>query len=76
MTQIILQNSIDYTQMNVLMGLFNSWNVNAIITDEKKSEDKTFSQLFSKTRGMWQDYDIDGDKLRNEAWGINEKEAI
>ena len=76
MTQIILQNSIDYTQMNVLMGLFNSWNVNAIITDEKKSENKTFSQLFSKTRGMWQDYDIDGDKLRNEAWGINEKTAI
>jgi len=76
MTQILLQNNIDYTQMNVLMGLFNSWNVNAIITDEKKSENKTFSQLFAKTRGMWQDYDIDGDKLRNEAWGINEKEAI
>jgi len=28
MTQIILQNSIDNMQMNVLMGLFNSWNVN------------------------------------------------
>jgi len=76
MTQILLQNSIDSMQMNVLMGLFNSWNVNVVITDEKKSENKTFSQLFSKSRGMWQDYDIDGDKLRNEAWGINEKTAI
>ena len=76
MIQILLQNSIDNMQMNVLMGLFNSWNVNVLITDEKKSENKTFSQLFSKTRGMWQDYDIDGDKLRNEAWGINEKTAI
>jgi len=76
MTQIVLQNGIDYTQMNVLMGLFNSWNVDVIITDDKKSENKTFSQLFSKTRGMWQDYDIDGDKLRNDAWGINEKTGI
>jgi hypothetical protein len=63
-------------QMNVLMGLFSSWNVNAEITDENKSEKKSFTQLFSKTRGMWKDYDIDGDKLRNEAWGINEKPAI
>ena len=76
MTQILLQNGIDNVQMNVLMGLFNSWNVNAVVTDEKKSDNKTFSQLFSKTRGMWQDYDIDGNKLRDEAWGINEKAAI
>jgi len=76
MTQILLHNSIDNMQMNVLMGLFNSWNVDAVIKDEKKSEKKSFSQLFSKTRGMWKDYDIDGDKLRNEAWGINEKPAI
>ncbi|MCL2074771.1 MAG: hypothetical protein FWH18_12685 [Marinilabiliaceae bacterium] len=76
MTQILLKNSIDNMQINVLMGLFSSWNVNALITDEKKSENKTFSQLFSKNRGMWQDYDIDGDKLRNEAWGINEKKAV
>ena len=73
MTQITLKNSINNMQMRVLMGLFDSWNVNVEITDEKMPENKSFSQLFSKTRGMWQDYDIDGDKLRNEAWGINEK---
>ena len=76
MTQILLKNSIDNMQMSVLMGLFDSWNVNVEIKDEKKSENKSFSQLFSKTRGMWQDYDIDGTKLRNEAWGIDEKTAI
>ena len=48
MTQILLQNNIDNLQMNVLMGLFNLWNVNVVITDEKKSENKTFSQLFFK----------------------------
>jgi len=76
MTQIIFKNSVDNIQMNVLMGLFDSWNVNVEITDDKKSENKSFSQLFSKTRGMWQDYDIDGNKLRNEAWGINEKNVV
>jgi len=75
MTQILLKNSVNNMQMSVLMGLFDSWNMNVEITHEKKSENKSFSQLFSKTRGMWQDYDIDGDKLRNEAWGINEKTA-
>ena len=76
MTQIILKNSIDNMQMNVSVGLFNSWNVDVEITHEKISENKNFSQLFSKTRGMWQDYDIDAKKLRNEAWGINEETDI
>jgi len=76
MTQILLQNGIDNMQMNVLMGLFNSWNVDVVVTEEKKQENRSFSQLFSKTRGMWQDYDIDGEKLRKEAWGINEKTTV
>ena len=69
MTQIILRNSIDNTQMNVLMGLFNSWNVNVIINEGKKFEDKPFSQRFARTRGMWKDYDIDAKQLRRDAWG-------
>ena len=72
MTRITLNNSINSMQLSILMELFNSWNINAKITDEKAPENKSFSQLFSKTRGMWQDYDIDGTKLRNAAWGINE----
>ena len=70
MTQILLQNSIDSMQMNVLMGLFNSWNVDVVIKDEKKSDTKTFSQRFARTRGMWKDYDIDAKQLRRDAWGL------
>jgi len=76
MTRITLKNNIDNMQMSVLMGLFDSWNVNVEITDESTPVNKNFSQLFSKTRGMWQDYNIDGTKLRNSAWGINEKTVI
>ena len=63
-------------QMSVLKGLFDSWNVPVEIREEKKTEEKSFSQLFSKTRGMWQDYDIDGVSLRDSAWGINETTAL
>jgi len=69
MTQILLQNSIDNMQMNVLMGLFNSWNVDVVIKDEKKSDTKTFSKRFARTRGMWKDYNIDAKQLRRDAWG-------
>jgi len=69
MTQITLKNSIDNMQMSILMGLFSSWNVDVVVKDEKKSENKPISQRFAKTRGMWKDYDIDAKQLRRDAWG-------
>ena len=74
MTQITLKNSIDNMQMSVLMGLFNSWDVKVEITEEKKSENKSFSQRFARTRGMWKDYDIDAKQLRRDAWGTDKLE--
>ena len=73
MMQITLKNGIDSSQLSILLGLFNSWNVEVEVTEGKKMEKKNFLQLFSETRGMWEDYDIDGVKLRNEAWGINDQ---
>ena len=70
MTQILLQKSIDNMQMSLLMGLFKSWNVDVVITEEKKSENKPLSQRFARTRGLWKNYDIDAKQLRREAWGI------
>jgi len=69
MIQITLKNSIDNMQMSVLMGLFNSWNVDVVIKDEQKSVNKSFSQRFARTRGIWKDYDIDAKQLRRDAWG-------
>jgi len=69
MTQIVLRGGVDTMQMNVLMGLFDSWNVPVEITEEKATETKNFSQRFAKTRGMWKDYDIDAKQLRRDAWG-------
>jgi len=69
MTQITFKNSIDNIQRSVLMGLFNSWNVDVEIIDDKKSKKKSLSQRFARTRGMWNDYDIDAKQLRRDAWG-------
>jgi hypothetical protein len=69
MTQIVLQNSIDTMQMNVLRGLFNSWNVAIEFKEEEKLETKSLTQRFARTRGMWKNYDIDAKQLRRDAWG-------
>jgi len=39
--------------------------------DENKPAKGRLSQLFSQSRGIWKDYAIDGAKLRNDAWGID-----
>ena len=44
-------------------------------TNDEKKENKSFSQLFSKTRGIWKDYVLDDKKLRNEARGRSEKNS-
>ena len=44
MTQITFRNGIDNMQMSVLMGLFNSWNLNVEITDEKTPVNKKMSK--------------------------------
>ena len=39
MTQILVRNGIDSKQMNVLLGLFNSWNVDVEITENETDND-------------------------------------
>jgi len=64
MTCITIKNSINNSQLNLLLKLFDSWNIEAEVTEDNKAEKQSVTRLFSKTRGMWKDYDIDGDKLR------------
>jgi len=44
MTQITFRNGIDNMQMSILMGLFNSWNLNVEITDKKTPVNKKMSK--------------------------------
>jgi hypothetical protein len=71
MTQLTIKNRIDDSQLNVLLFLLKSWNVEAEVSNEKNIVTKKQHELFSKTRGMWKDYDIDAKQLRREAWGTD-----
>jgi len=68
MTQLSIKNRIDELQMTVLLHLLKSWNMEVEVSSESVAPAKQ-RKLFSRTRGMWQDYDIDAKQLRRDAWG-------
>jgi len=68
MTQLSIKNRIDELQLGILLQLLKSWDMEVEITYEDVAPSKKH-KLFSKTRGMWKDYDIDAKQLRRDAWG-------
>ena len=68
MTQLSIKNKVDDLQMAVLLHLLKSWNMEVEISDESVAPAKE-RKLFSRTRGMWEDYSIDAKQLRRDAWG-------
>ena len=68
MTQLSIKNKVDELQMGVLLQLLKSWNMEVEISYKNTVPVKE-RKLFSKTRGMWQDYNIDAKQLRRDAWG-------
>jgi hypothetical protein len=70
MTQIILKNQIGQEKLETLLFLLKSWEIDAEVknNDITQSDAKSNYKLFSKTRGMWKDREIDARQLRREAW--------
>ena len=61
MTQLKIKTRIDNMQMEILLGLLRSWNLETEVVQEDKPQPvkvKRHSAL-SQARGMWADYDID-----------------
>ncbi|GHT30550.1 hypothetical protein AGMMS49574_10500 [Bacteroidia bacterium] len=75
MTQIILKNQIDQSQLDILLYLFRSWNIEAEIdettTIEKKAKRDTSLTL---SVGLWEGRDINDKRLRDKAWGTNKRQ--
>lgn len=67
MAELILNTEIDNAKLDVLRKLFKSWNLKLEI---KKTAEKRVEKTndFPFTVGIWEDYDIDGKKLREKAW--------
>ena len=78
MTELRFKNNIDDVQMNVLLHLLKSWNVEVEVLQQPAvvSEKKQKSKTLPFSTGMWKDYDIDDKTLRAKAFGINKRAAV
>jgi hypothetical protein len=61
MTQLKIKNRINNVQMNLLLGLLHSWNLDIEVVQEDTPQSATEKKnsMLSQARGMWADYDID-----------------
>ena len=70
MTQLILKNDIQPHQLDVLLQLLQSWDIEvetlpaAAYTKAKKPAITKADDPLSAIRGMWKDYDINAQDLR------------
>ncbi len=69
MQQLILKTDIDATKMEALLFFLKSWNIDAELKTTPMLKEK--KQDFSLAVGMWEDYDIDANELRKQAWNRN-----
>lgn len=67
MTQLILKTDIDPKQLDVLLGLLKTWNIEAEVKLSKPRSRKKH-KLFSETFGIWKDRDIDAKELRRQTF--------
>ncbi len=69
MQQLILKTDIDATKMEALLFFLKSWNIDAELKTTPMLKEK--KQDFSLAVGMWENYDINANELRKQAWNRN-----
>jgi len=78
MTQLKIKNKIDNVQMEILLGLLRSWNLETEVVQEDTPQpvtEKRHSAL-SQARGMWADYDIDIKRNREQTRARRTKQSV
>ncbi|WP_147273578.1 hypothetical protein [Pedobacter chinensis] len=67
MTEIILKDDIEQSKIDALLFFLKSWDIDVELktTVSKKT---TKSKEFSLSKGIWSDYEINADELRDKAW--------
>ncbi|MDR1342693.1 MAG: hypothetical protein LBK18_05495 [Prevotellaceae bacterium] len=71
MTQLIFKNNIDQSKMNVLLGMLDSWGVEAEVQMPAPPKLKKKSTPLTLSVGMWAERNIDDKELRARAWSAN-----
>ncbi|MGN7989814.1 hypothetical protein ACTJKC_20890 [Pedobacter sp. 22226] len=67
MTEIILKDNLEQRKIDALLNFLKSWDIDAElrITNAEKS---TETVEFSLSKGIWSDYDVNSEELRDKAW--------
>jgi hypothetical protein len=67
MTEIILKDNLEQRKIDALLHFLKSWDIDAElrITNAEKSTEVV---EFSLSKGIWSDYDVNPEELRDKAW--------
>ena len=78
MTQFKIKNRIDNVQMEILLGLLRSWNLETEVVQEDTPQSVTVKShsALSQARGMWADYDIDIKRNREQTRARRTKQSV
>jgi hypothetical protein len=78
MTHLAIKGRIAPFQMEVVLSMLKSWNIDAEVKEIEKPVSYAHQQSSALpfSIGMWADYDVDDKTLRAKAWGTNKRTVL
>lgn len=67
MIQIVLKNEIEQSKIDALLIILKSWGIDTELKVIDSLNTKKES-VFSLSEGIWKDYQINAEDIRNKAW--------
>ena len=67
MTEIILKDDVEQSKIDALLSFLKLTNIDAEVKITNLNQVR-HSSVFSLSSGIWKDYDIKAEELRNKAW--------
>jgi hypothetical protein len=67
MTEIILKDDLEQDKIDALLFFLKSWDINVELRITEKKKTKKTGE-FSLSKGIWSDYKITSEVLRDKAW--------
>ncbi|MEH3115972.1 hypothetical protein [Pedobacter terrae] len=67
MTAIILKDNVEQSKIDALLDILKSWDIDAELRTTDKVESSEAVE-FSLSQGIWSDYNVNSDELRDKAW--------
>ena len=70
-THFIIKENIAQNKVNIILNMLNSWNIDVEVSKIETPANEVSIPSFST--GLWTDYNIDDQSLRNKAWGTHKR---